>query len=57
MIAEDELNGKVLVAEIKREKARIDLNVLRNKFRSLTEATGKWRRATPIFAALSMEDM
>lgn len=57
LIAEDELSGKVLVAEIKREKSRIDLNALRGKFRSLTEATGRWRRTTPAFAALSMEDM
>ena len=57
LIAEDELNGRVLVAEVKREKGRIDLGALREKFKAFTEATGRWRKAKPEFAALSMSEM
>lgn len=57
LIAEDELSGRVLIAEVKRDKSRIDMSVLRDKFKALTEATGKWRKAKPEFVALSMSEM
>lgn len=57
LIAEDELKEKVLVAEIKREKSRIDLKALQEKYKAFSEATGKWRKTTPRFAALSLAEM
>lgn len=57
LIAEDELNGRLVVAEVKREKARIDLDALRAKFDVFSKSTGKYRRAKPEFAALSLDDM
>lgn len=57
LIAENELDGTLCIAEIKRDKDRIDLDGLREKFKRFTEATGKWRRASPRFEALSLDDM
>ena len=57
LIAEDELNGRVLVAEVKREKRRIDMDELREKFKAFTESTGKWRKTTPEFVSLSLDQM
>jgi len=47
----------LLVAEVKREKSRIDLGALTAKFAAFVQATGKFKRAKPEFKALSMEDM
>ena len=57
LIAEDELNGRVLVAEVKREQRRIDIVALREKFKAFTESTGRWRKVKPEFMALSMSEM
>lgn len=57
LIAEDELSDKLLVAEVKRDKERIDLNRVREKFCTFVKATGKFQCAQPDFVALSLEDM
>lgn len=57
LIAENELDGQFLVAEIKREKRRIDLEVLRNKFAVFAKMRGKGDVPDPKFIALSLEDI
>ena len=57
LIAENELDGKLLIAEIKREKKRIDLKAVREKFAVFARAAGLKKSLKPTFAALSMEDM
>lgn len=57
LIAEDELSGRLLVAEIKRDKRRIDLNAVREKYARFVKATEQRRGAVPEFKALSLEDM
>ena len=56
LIAENELDGKLLVAEVKRDKGRIDLDAVRRKYETFVKATGK-RCGKPQFTALSLEDM
>ena len=56
LIAENELDGKLLVAEVKRDKDCIDLDAVRGKYETFVKATGK-RRGKPQFTALSLEDM
>lgn len=56
LIAEDELGGKLLVAEVKRDKRRIDLDAVRGKYETFVKAIGK-RHGKPQFKALSIEDM
>ena len=56
LIAENELDGKLLVAEVKRDKGRIDLETVRCKYETFVKAVGK-RRGKPQFKALSLEDM
>jgi len=57
LIAEDELDHRLLVAEVKRDAARIDLDAVRGKFAAFTAATGKFRHAKPQFVGLSLDDM
>ena len=57
LVAENELDGTCAVCEVKREKSRIDLDVLKRKFAVFTKSSGKWKRAKPQFLALSLEDM
>ena len=57
LIAEDELNDRLIVAEVKRDRERIDLDALRAKFAAFTKASGKFKRANPDFVGLSLEDM
>ena len=57
LIAENELDGTCVVCEVKRDKSRIDLERLQEKFAAFTKTTGRWKRANPQFVALSMEDM
>ena len=45
------------MCEIKRDKSRIDLGLLKEKFSAFTKATGQWKRVDPQFLALGMEDM
>ena len=56
LIAENELDGKLLVAEVKRDRGRIDLGAVQAKFESFAKAVGK-SRCKPQFRALSLEDM
>ena len=56
LIAENELDGKLLVAEVKRDKGRIDLDAVRGKYETFVKAVGK-RHGKPQFKALSIEDM
>ena len=57
LIAENELERTYAVCEVKRDKSRIDIGLLKEKFVAFTKATGHWKRATPQFLALGMEDM
>ena len=56
LIAENELDGRFLIAEVKRDKDRIDLDAVRSKYETFAKAVGK-RRGKPQFRALSIEDM
>lgn len=57
LIAENELDGRYQIAEIKREAKRIDLELLKAKFDVAREALGLSRKIEPEFIALSMGDM
>ena len=57
LIAENELDGRYQIAEIKREAKRIDLELLKAKFDVAREALGLPRKIEPEFIALSMGDM
>ena len=57
LIAENELDGATLVAEVKRDRKRIDLAALKDKFETFAKATGRRKDGSPQFMALSLEDM
>lgn len=57
LLAENELDETYAVCEVKRERSRIDLDALKDKFEAFVRASGKWRRIRPEFQALSIEDM
>lgn len=57
LIAENELERTYAVCEVKRDKSRIDIGLLKDKFAAFTKATGHWKRTNPQFLALSLEDM
>ena len=57
LLAENELEKTCVVCEVKREKSRIDVGLLKEKFAAFTRSTGHWKRANPQFLALGMEDM
>jgi hypothetical protein len=57
LMAENELEKNDAGCEIKRDKSRIDIELLKGKFAAFTKATGRWKRTTPQFLALGMEDM
>lgn len=57
LVAENELDGRLLVAEVKREKARIDLGAVRTKFEIFRKAAKLGRKLKPEFKALSLDDM
>lgn len=57
IIAENEIDGRLLVAEVKREAKRISLDALREKFTAFVQASGISKKVTPEFTALSMDDM
>jgi len=56
VLAENEVDGCLFVAEVKRESKRIDLDALRQKFESFVRAAGL-KDIHPTFAALSLKDM
>ena len=57
LIAENELDNRLLVAEVKRDKARIDLSVVQTKFEKLRNCVKISRKLRPEFKALSIGDM
>jgi len=57
LIAENELDGTLLVTEIKRDKNRIDLAALQDKYATFANAVGIGKKVKPTFKALSVEDM
>ena len=57
LVAENELDGRLLVAEVKRDKSRIDLGSVRTKFEIFRKAVKVGRKLKPEFKALSLDDM
>ena len=57
LLAENEIEGTYAVCEVKREKARINLEAVKAKYEAFVKSSGKWKRAKPKFIALSMGDM
>lgn len=57
LIAENELERTYAVCEVKRDKSRADIGLLKDKFAAFTKVTGHWKRANPQFLALGLEDM
>lgn len=57
IIAENEIDGTMLVAEVKRDASRISIGRLRNKFDAFSRAVGTSPASTPRFKSLSMDDM
>ncbi len=57
LIAENELERTYAVCEVKRDKSRVDIGLLKDKFAAFTKATGHRKRANPQFLALGLEDM
>lgn len=57
LVAEDELDGRLMVAEVKRERKRIDLDLVRAKFVLFSRAAGLKKSLKPEFRALSLDDM
>lgn len=57
LIAHNELDGTCQVVEIKRDRRRIDLDALKDKFSACRTVLGLPRSAAPTFVGLSMEDM
>ena len=57
LLAENELTGKYAVCEVKRQREKIDLEIVAEKFAAFQRATGKWQKAEPKFLALSLGDM
>ena len=57
IIAQNELDSTCGVFEIKRDRKRIDLDVLKEKFSVCNSVIGLQHTATPEFIGLSMEDM
>lgn len=57
LLAENELTGEYMIAEIKRQKTKIDLGVLEEKLTVFRKATGEWREAKVEIKALSSDEM
>ena len=57
ILTENEIEGVHAVCEVKREKARINLDAVKAKYEAFTKSSGKWKRAKPKFIALSIDDM
>ena len=57
LVAENELDGRLLIAEVKRDRTRIDLDAVRGKFESFRKSAKISRKLKPEFKALSLEDM
>jgi len=57
LVAENELDGRFVVAEVKRVKKRLDLVGLARKYKTFAAAAGLKKSLRPEFIGLSMEDM
>ena len=57
IIAENEIDGTMLVAEVKRDASRINIGRLREKFDAFSRTVGMEPACAPSFVALSMDDM
>ena len=57
LVAEDELSGRLLVAEVKRDRSRIDLEAVRDKYAQFAKVVRLKKGVEPEFKALSPEDM
>ena len=57
LLAENELTGEYMIAEIKRQKGKIDLGLLEEKLEVFRRASGQWRDERVEIKALSLEDM
>ncbi len=57
IVAEDELSGRFLVAEVKRDKKRIDLDDVRERFELFAKTAGLKKSIVPEIKAFSLEDM
>ena len=57
LVAENELDGRLLVAEVKRDKSRIDLGSVRTKIEIFRKTAKVDRKLNPEFKALSLDDM
>lgn len=57
LLAENELTGAALIAEVKRQKTKIDLDVLADKLAAFRQASGAWRKVKPELVALSLAEM
>lgn len=57
LLAENELTGEYMIAEIKRQKGKIDLGLLEEKLEVFRRASGQWRDERVEIKALSPEDM
>lgn len=57
IIASDEISSKTTYYEVKRQKARINIEVLRAKSEMFKQATGGFKGHQEDFVALGMEDM
>jgi len=57
LVAENELDGRFVVAEVKREKNRLDLKALSEKYKAFAAAAGLKKSLKPEFIGLTLEDM
>ena len=57
LVAENELDGRLLVAEVTRDKSQIDLGSVRTKFEIFRKTAKVGRKLKPEFKALSLDDM
>ena len=57
LVAENELDGRLLVAEVKRDKSRIDLGSARTRFEIFRKTAKVGRKLKPELKALSLDDM
>ena len=57
LIAENELDKYAVVAEVKRDKERISVDVLKDKVAAFLRATGEFKDYSMSYLALSLEEM
>lgn len=57
ILLENELTGGYSVCEVKREGRRANIENLKEKFAAFQNASGQWKRVSPEFVILDMDDM